>query len=41
MAALSLLHFLSTPQAMRIMRSPGSGVPPARFRPPVYVTIWS
>jgi molybdate transport repressor ModE-like protein len=40
-AALSLLHFLSTPQAMRIMRSPGAGVPPARFRPPVYVTIWS
>jgi molybdate transport repressor ModE-like protein len=37
----SLLHFLATPQAMRVMRSPGAGVPPARFRPPVYVTIWS
>jgi DNA-binding transcriptional LysR family regulator len=40
-AAVSLMHFLSTPQAMRVMRAPGAGVPPARFRPPVYVTIWS
>lgn len=40
-AAGSLLHFLATPQAMMIMRSPGAGVPPGRFRPPVYVTIWS
>ena len=38
---VSLLHFLSTPQAMHVMQSPGAGVPPARFRPPVYVTIWS
>jgi DNA-binding transcriptional LysR family regulator len=37
----SLRHFLSTPEAMKLMRSPGSGVPPSRFRPPVYVTIWS
>jgi DNA-binding transcriptional LysR family regulator len=37
----SLLHFLGTPAAMQVMRSPGSGVPPSRFRPPVYVTIWS
>ena len=34
-------HFLSTPGAMHVMRAPGSGVPPSRFRPPVYVTIWS
>jgi DNA-binding transcriptional LysR family regulator len=40
-ATVSLLHFLSTPQAMHVMRSPGAGVPPARFRPPVHVTIWS
>ncbi|MEU6646257.1 LysR family transcriptional regulator [Saccharomonospora sp. NPDC046836] len=40
-AARSLRHFLGTPGAMQVMRSPGSGVPPSRFRPPVYVTIWS
>ncbi|HVW40537.1 MAG TPA: LysR family transcriptional regulator [Amycolatopsis sp.] len=40
-AAASLRHFLSTPAAMQVMRSPGAGVPPSRFRPPVYVTIWS
>ncbi|WP_328610451.1 LysR family transcriptional regulator [Amycolatopsis sp. NBC_00345] len=40
-AANSLRHFLSTPAAMHVMRAPGSGVPPSRFRPPVYVTIWS
>jgi LysR family transcriptional regulator, low CO2-responsive transcriptional regulator len=40
-AAGSLRHFLGTPEAMRLLRSPGSGVPPSRFRPPVYVTIWS
>jgi DNA-binding transcriptional LysR family regulator len=37
----SLRHFLGTPEAMQLMRSPGGGVPPSRFRPPVYVTIWS
>jgi hypothetical protein len=26
---------------MHLMRSPAGGVPPSRFRPPVYVTIWS
>jgi len=26
---------------MHLMRSPTAGVPPSRFRPPVYVTIWS
>jgi LysR family transcriptional regulator, low CO2-responsive transcriptional regulator len=40
-AAGSLRHFLGTPAAMQVMRSPGAGVPPSRFRPPVYVTIWS
>ncbi|KAA9151690.1 LysR family transcriptional regulator [Amycolatopsis acidicola] len=40
-AAASLRHFVSTPAAMQVMRSPGAGVPPSRFRPPVYVTIWS
>lgn len=37
----SLRLFLGTPEAMALMRSPGAGVPPSRFRPPVYVTIWS
>lgn len=40
-AATSLRHFLGTPAAMKLLRSPGAGVPPSRFRPPVYVTIWS
>ena len=40
-AASSLRRFLSTPEAMQLMRSPATGVPPSRFRPPVYVTIWS
>jgi DNA-binding transcriptional LysR family regulator len=40
-AAASLSHFLGTPAGMRLLRSPGGGVPPSRFRPPVYVTIWS
>ena len=40
-AAGSLRHFLGTPEAMQLMRAPGAGVPPSRFRPPVYVTIWS
>jgi DNA-binding transcriptional LysR family regulator len=39
--ASSLRRFLSTPEAMQLMRSPAAGVPPSRFRPPVYVTIWS
>lgn len=40
-AASALRSFLNTPEAMRLMRSPAAGVPPSRFRPPVYVTIWS
>jgi LysR family transcriptional regulator, low CO2-responsive transcriptional regulator len=39
--ASSLRHFLGTPEAMKLLRSPGAGVPPSRFKPPVYVTIWS
>ena len=37
----SLRQFLSTPEAMHLMRAPRGGVPPSAFRPPVYVTIWS
>jgi DNA-binding transcriptional LysR family regulator len=40
-AASALRRFLTTPEAMRLMRAPAAGVPPSRFRPPVYVTIWS
>jgi DNA-binding transcriptional LysR family regulator len=40
-AALRLRNFLGTPVAMQLMCSPGTGVTPSRFRPPVYVTIWS
>jgi LysR family transcriptional regulator, low CO2-responsive transcriptional regulator len=40
-AASSLRRFLGTPEAMQLMRAPTEGVPPSRFRPPVYVTIWS
>lgn len=40
-AASALRRFLGTPEAMQVMRSPTTGVPPSRFRPPVYVTIWS
>ncbi|SFN95244.1 DNA-binding transcriptional regulator, LysR family [Pseudonocardia ammonioxydans] len=37
----SLRRYLSTPEAMTLLGSPGAGVPPSRFRPPVHVTIWS
>ena len=40
-AALRLRNFLGTPAAMQLMCAPGTGVAPSRFRPPVYVTIWS
>jgi hypothetical protein len=32
-------QFLGTPEAMQLMRLPGAGLPPSRFRPPVDVTI--
>lgn len=37
----ALLRFITTPDATHAMHTPLSGVPPSRFRPPVYVTIWS
>ena len=40
-SASALRRFMGTPEAMQLMRSPAAGVPPSRFRPPVYVTIWS
>lgn len=40
-AAGRFRQFLSTAVAMRLMHTPGRGVVPSRFRPPVYVTIWS
>jgi LysR family transcriptional regulator, low CO2-responsive transcriptional regulator len=40
-AARTLRNVLSTPQALRLMCTPGRGVPPSPFRPPVSVTIWS
>jgi DNA-binding transcriptional LysR family regulator len=40
-AAETFRHFLSTAVALRVMREPGAGVPPSKFRPPVYVTLWS
>ncbi|MDD7932441.1 LysR family transcriptional regulator [Actinomycetospora straminea] len=39
--AAAFLRFLTTPEAMALMRSPHGGVVPSRFRPPVYVTIWN
>ena len=36
-----LHRFLSTPEAMHAMHRADGGVPSSRFRPPVYVTIWS
>ncbi|MDD7937244.1 LysR family transcriptional regulator [Actinomycetospora lutea] len=39
--AAAFARFLTTPEAMAIMRSPHAGVVPSRFRPPVYVTIWN
>jgi len=40
-AASALLRYLTTPDATHAMHAPLSGVPPSRFRPPVYVTLWS
>jgi DNA-binding transcriptional LysR family regulator len=40
-AASALHRFLGTPEAMRLLSSPGAGVPATTFRPPVHVTIWS
>ncbi len=40
-AADKLRRFARTPEAMQSMYRPDSGVPAAKFRPPVYVTLWS
>jgi molybdate transport repressor ModE-like protein len=40
-AAASLRRFISTPDATHAMHARLNGVPPSRFRPPVYVTLWS
>jgi len=40
-AASALLRFVATPDALHAMHAPSEGVPPSRFRPPVYVTLWS
>jgi molybdate transport repressor ModE-like protein len=40
-AAAALARFVATPDALHAMHAPTEGVPPSRFRPPVYVTLWS
>lgn len=40
-ATNALRRFLSTPDAMQAMHRSDGGVPASRFRPPVYVTLWS
>jgi hypothetical protein len=40
-AADRLRRFVCTPDAMQAMYRPDVGVPVAKFRPPVYVTLWS
>ncbi|MHB1988940.1 MAG: LysR family transcriptional regulator [Acidimicrobiales bacterium] len=37
----ALRQFLATPDAMQSMYRSDGGVPASRFRPPVYVTLWS
>lgn len=40
-AATKLRQFLTTPDAMHAMHRADGSVPVSRFRPPVYVTLWS
>lgn len=40
-AAAALRRFLTTGEAMQAMHRNDGGVPPSRFRSPVYVTIWN
>lgn len=40
-AATRLRRFLETPDAMHAIHRADGSVPVARFRPPVYVTLWS
>jgi LysR family transcriptional regulator, low CO2-responsive transcriptional regulator len=39
--AARLRRFLGTPDAMHAMHRTAAGVPATRFKPPVYVTLWS
>ena len=40
-AVSALRRFLATTEAMQSMHRSDGGVPASRFRPPVYVTLWS
>ena len=40
-AVAALMRFLTTPEAMQSMHRSDGAVPASRFRPPVYVTLWS
>jgi len=40
-ATTRLRRFIATPEAMQAMQRADGSVPASRFRPPVYVTIWS
>jgi DNA-binding transcriptional LysR family regulator len=40
-AAAAFHRFVGTPAATKAMHTPVRGVPPSRFRPPVYVTLWA
>jgi len=40
-AASALVRYLATPDATLAMATRVNGVPPSRWRPPVYVTLWS
>ncbi len=40
-AVNALLRFLRTTEAMQSMHRSDGGVPASRFRPPLYVTLWS
>jgi DNA-binding transcriptional LysR family regulator len=39
--AWAFRRFLTTPAGTQIMLQPSRGVPPHRFKPPVYVTLWN
>lgn len=40
-SANRLRRYLATPDAMQVMHRADGSVPASRFRPPVYVTLWS
>jgi len=41
LGAFVVVALIGSVSAMHLMHDPRRGVPPSRFRPPVYVTIWS